>query len=217
MISVFNDAKRDEYLTSIIDQLDHNAHQLVIDQPAKQPNDEAVFHTGDKLQVVWSELGMRLGMWSTVTDVYTEGRILSYAVETDGTVYRQQRRETFRVPVGPDDGVDAELIVDRNNRIAASLNDLSVTGCRLSLPRDEAREAEVANHMRASVMLTFRHEDGAVFNAPIKVVWQEKSGEGRLDVGAAWEKAEEDFIALVRHFVVRKERTLLKRRTGLDI
>ena len=219
MISVFPDDTKGEYLSSVIDQLDSEGRHIVLDQPAKAPSNEPVFDTDQRILIIWSELGMHLGVVGTVTAVNTHDRILSYRVELDGAVYRQQRRESFRVPVGPDDGISAELIVGRDaDNLTARVKDISETGCRFAVSLEKAREAGIAKHMQAGAHLVFEHEDATTFDPEIKVVWLEKADGDVMDLGVTWgNRPDEDFVALVRHFVVRKERLLLKRRTGLDL
>lgn len=211
------DSTHKEYLTSVIDQLDRRGKRLVLDQPASTPHDEPIFTDDQPVDLIWSELGMRLGVHARITRVNNSGRILSYEIQTDDAVYRQQRRESFRVPVGLEDGVSAALVLSHETpELAVTVKDISATGCRFGIDKETGRDAELAVNMHSSARLLFDNYDSE-FTANIRIVWIEKVAENVLDFGVAWENPDEDFVALVKTFIIHKERMLLKRRTGLDV
>lgn len=216
MLSVLPDHVDTNYLTSVIDQLDCHGHRLVLDQPAEQPNDQPVFSNEDTVRLIWSELGMRLGAHAQITRINDAERILSYEIQVKGEVYRQQRRDAFRVPVGPHDGLTAVLLLcDGSAELPATVKDVSKTGCRFGVDKAAAGKAGLTTHMRASVRLAFEHQETG-FNPGFRVVWIEKVADEILDFGVAWEEPNENFIAMIENFVLHKERMLLKRRAGVE-
>lgn len=214
MLSVTHDVSDSEHLTSVVEHISTEPYRVLLDQPPDAAKGGEVFRERDTLTLVWTHAGMRFGAHGQVERVRSHDAIPAYEVRIDEPVYRQQRREAFRVPVGPQDGLSGQLTVhDRTPALEPILKDLSATGCRLALDIDRVVEAKLEPGVGGELSLTFPG-CAAVLSSKLQIIWSESAGGGMMDFGATWIEPEGDFLSQVQSFVFKKERLLLKRRAG---
>ncbi|HYW77306.1 MAG TPA: PilZ domain-containing protein [Gammaproteobacteria bacterium] len=214
MLSVTHEASGREHLTSVVDQISTEPCRILLDQPPDADKGREVFRVRDTLIMVWTNIGMRFGARARVEAVRTHDAIPAYEIRIEEPVYRQQRREAFRVPVGPQDGIGAQLTVDdQKPALEPVLKDLSATGCRLALDIEWVVEAELEPGARGKLSLTFPKRSNAL-SSQLRIIWTERAGAGVVDLGATWLEPKDEFVSQVESFIFRKERLLLKRRAG---
>lgn len=215
MLSVVREADLKEYVTGVVETaIDGDPCRLLLDQPANNADSRIVFAAGDVVRIAWSNMGVRFGARGRMISVRTAESVPAYEVRVDGAVYRQQRRKAFRVPVGPKDSVNAELVMHSSDgALTPKIKDLSETGCRLSLEIDRAFDAGLEPGVDAVLSVQFAGRSGAIASN-VRIVWTERANNEIMDAGAAWVNPKGDFMSSIRRFVIQKERTLLQRRAG---
>lgn len=217
MLSVVSESTPNGCITSVIKRIGPRLDRLLLEQPPGLDADYHVFKQEQILQLIWTDAGMRFGARAEVVGISSRNRLPAYDVRIDSSVYRQQRREAFRVPVGPGDGLSARFWVDRGeDALIPSIKDLSAKGCRLSLPLGEALDMGVSSDFVASLTVEFRN-DGKVHSSKLCVVWTARISDELMEVGTCWIEPSTPFVDSIERFVVGKERLLLQRRSGTNV
>lgn len=215
MLNLMTQGESDGRLASVIDQIGGEAGKLVLDQPPDLSHTLSEFARGQPIRLMWAEAGMRFGAQARVLRVYEQARSVSYEIAVEGSVYRQQRRQAFRVPVGPNDGVEVTFfLAGKPADLPATVKDISVTGCRFELSRRKLMAAGLARGREVGLRLLL--DKGAQsFDCRMRVIWIRLANEEIADLGVAWIDPEDRLLEHIQRFVVRKERKLLKWRSGL--
>ena len=98
--------------------------------------------------------------------------------------------------------------------MSASLRDISMTGCRLLLPRHKALAVGLERDLEVGLQLVL--DNGSeVLECRMRIVWIRRASDEITDIGGTWVDPEDRFLSRIQRFVVLKERKLLKQRSGL--
>lgn len=214
MVSVVGDRDTTERLTSVVGQVGDDPYALLLDQPAGTAPGQRVFGAGESVRLRWTDQGLHFGVQAQVVKVDTSVSPPLYQINADGGVFRMQRREAYRVPVGPNDSVHARLsIIQGAEPIIPTVKDLSTTGARLSLELPKALEVGLERYLQAAFTLHLPQYESAI-TSELLVLWTERSNNQVMDFGARWIDPSSEFTTRIRRFVLQKEKLLLKRRGG---
>lgn len=196
-----------ERLSSVIDQVGPTPNRLEFDHPAGNRDSRPVFGASDSIEISWSDDGMRYRTRALVARVNLNERRPSYTMTVDVNVYRRvEQRSAERIPVTPDDGLRAMLVVTSGTpSLAPIVKDISLTGVHLSVPAERAEVCDLEPKMTARLSLQFRHLDDAKDVASrITIVRMERINEKLVDFGCAWMEPSKDFISHVERFIANK-------------
>lgn len=200
---------------TIMDLIDEQRRRLELHQTLREKDNPPRFTEGQEVHVIGNDDGVPLGCRGHIEKVEPHADFLAYTVVLKGPIYRQERRNAFRVPVDGTDEVQAELhLSSQSAPLAGRVRDLSMTGCWLELDPDTQTAEDLESELKKgfTIALSMSSRRGATRNQA-EVAWTAQSDTGALSAGVYWSHPEPEFTKQVRRFVMSKERELIKRRT----
>lgn len=218
LLSVVHAPGGPERLSRVFGRPGPNPSRLLLDHPADDAPLSPALKQDEVLHLYWLDHGVHFAAQVRVMRVHAkldgDGGVPAYEVELDGVVYRQQRRETFRVSVGPLDGVQARIRAqESSDMLNATVKDISATGCRLFLETEKAYALGVSAQSSITISLTLPGCPNPMTSAMV-VLRAEPFEQRLLEIGARWINPDPEFTRQVERFIVQKQRALLKRRVG---
>lgn len=202
---------------TVMDHLDAEASRIEVHEPIRDRETAPRLSAGAAVMLIRYDEGLCLGGHGEIETVKAHPDYIAYRVHLAGDAYRRERRDAFRVPVRPTDDVSAAVYADDDSggpdEIACRVEDLSLTGCRLSLvDTDQADALDAALQAGGPVGLGLPDESAWVHNAAERV-WHHRDDAGVQQWGLCWRDPKSEFMRAVRRFVMGKERQRLKRRS----
>jgi len=209
-VSVVAGEDRPEFPSTVVGRGDSGWNAIVLSHPAGASPEQPAFGTGEALRLLWTEDRVRYSAQARVVRVGS-GDPLTYELQVGPEVLRLGRRRTLRVPIEPNDGVRAELLIDgRAEPLIPVVRDLSVDGCRLSLAAELAHGTGLGPGLQAALSLLLA--DGAEReHGRIQILHIGPANEGLLDFGASWLAPVPKFKDRIARFVAIKQYMLSQR------